>query len=424
MCFSIRELHVNDAQTKPDHKLPALYVLDSIAKNIGSPYTLFLAHKLYSTYMNAYSSVDRPTRRKLDEMLKTWRNPVPGSLDPRPVFPPEVTGRIINALHQSTTRAAQIEQQQQRHEQEMLRRRVAGNSSVMTQWRETPTPPQIAARYLPPQVYSNGQTNSPYPPPNPFADTAQPQYQYHSGPLTSQYPQQSSMATLDSLHYDIEALIRISKEDLILNLNNKEIQTKLKALLDLQQVLRSQQLPPSALQAVRDQVRALQMIQPSRPPVHTQTVTPLPIQASLPMAPTLPQSTPYTATAPSQYLPPPPVLAPVISSTNLADLLSSMQRNTPVPASMISTPKISAPALAIAQSYPVAAENPLLAQLRAAGLLSSTSPAIRPPPQVPPSGLINLAELLKSVAPKPSLVSPSAGTQLERVALTSASVKM
>ena len=355
-------------------------------------------------------------------MLKTWRNPVPGSLDPRPVFPPEVTGRIINALHQSTTRAAQIEQQQQRHEQEMLRRRVAGNNPAMTQWRETPTPPQATARYQAPQQgYPNGQTNSPYPPHNHFAPPAQPQYQqYNSGSLTSQYPQQSHMATLDSLLYDIETLVRSSKEDLILNLNNKEIQTKLKALLDLQQVLRSQQLPPPALQAVRDQVRALQMIQPSRPSVHTQTVTPLPIQASTPMVPTLSQSMPYTATAatPLQYVPLPP--APVVASTNLADILSSMQRNTPGP--MISTPQMSTPALAIAQPSSVVGENPLLAQLRAAGLLSSTTAAIQPPHSQ--SAPVNLAELLKSVATKPSLNSASTGSQLDRVELTSASVKM
>ena len=357
-------------------------------------------------------------------MLKTWRNPVPGSLDPRPVFPPEVTGRIANALHQSTARAAQIEQQQQRHEQEILRRRVTGNNNpAMTQWRETPTPPQMSARYMPPQGYQNGHTSSPYPPTNHYAPSAQLQYQYHPGPSTSQYPQHQSMATLDELLYDIETLIRSSKEDLILNLNNKEIQTKLKALLDLQQVLRSQQLPPTALQAVRDQVRALQMIQPSRPSVHTQTVTSLPIQASIPMAPT---PTPYTAAAaPLHYAPLPPVPAPVVSSTNLADLLSSMQRNTSGPVPMISTPQLPTPGLPIAHHPPaMVAENPLLAQLRAAGLLSSTTPVIQPPPQPAPSGPINLAELLKSVATKPALVYNSAGTQLERVELNSASVKM
>ncbi|KKK17934.1 mRNA cleavage factor complex component Pcf11, partial [Aspergillus ochraceoroseus] len=71
--------------TPPLQKLPALYVVDSIVKNVGTPYTLFLGRNMYQTFMNAYTLVDSQTRRKLDEMLKTWKEPVPGSLDTRPV---------------------------------------------------------------------------------------------------------------------------------------------------------------------------------------------------------------------------------------------------------------------------------------------------------------------------------------------------
>ena len=36
-------------------------------------------------------------------MLKTWKEPVPGSMDTRPVFPPEVTRPIENALIRAKT---------------------------------------------------------------------------------------------------------------------------------------------------------------------------------------------------------------------------------------------------------------------------------------------------------------------------------
>jgi len=133
-------------------------VLDSIAKNIGTPYTLFLGHKLYNTFMGTYTLVDQTTRKKLDEMLKTWKNPVPGSTDMRPVFPPEITKRIENALIQARTAALQS---QQRNQQAMLPRRVQ-TSTPLTQWQHAPSP-QLNHQYPP---MANQQYNQPHFVPN------------------------------------------------------------------------------------------------------------------------------------------------------------------------------------------------------------------------------------------------------------------
>lgn len=100
-------------------------------KNVGTPYTLFLQRNLYQTFMNAYTLVDAPIRKKLEEMLKTWKEPVPGSLDTRPVFPVDVTRSIENALIKARTAAVHLHQQQARN----LQGRVAGPL------RGTPTPP-------------------------------------------------------------------------------------------------------------------------------------------------------------------------------------------------------------------------------------------------------------------------------------------
>ena len=43
-------------------------------------------------------------------MLKTWKQPVPGAIDPRPVFQTEITKKIENALIQARTAAAKHEQ--------------------------------------------------------------------------------------------------------------------------------------------------------------------------------------------------------------------------------------------------------------------------------------------------------------------------
>jgi pre-mRNA cleavage complex 2 protein Pcf11 len=80
---------------------------------------------MYTTFMNAYTLVDAQTRRKLDEMLKTWKEPVPGSLDTRPVFAPEITRSIESALIKARTAALQQEQ-------------ARGNRDILNRGRGTP----------------------------------------------------------------------------------------------------------------------------------------------------------------------------------------------------------------------------------------------------------------------------------------------
>jgi pre-mRNA cleavage complex 2 protein Pcf11 len=125
-------------QVAPHKKLPSLYVLDSIVKNVGTPYTLFFGKRLYDTYMNAYASVDMPTRRKMDEMLRTWKEPIPGSIDTRPVFPPDVTRPIENALLKARTSAMEL---QQRNEQKNMGR--ARQIPQGAPYRDTSTPPGV-----------------------------------------------------------------------------------------------------------------------------------------------------------------------------------------------------------------------------------------------------------------------------------------
>lgn len=150
-------------QTSPAKKLPAFYVLDSVVKNVGTPYTLFFGRQLYSTFMEAYALVDNNVRRKMDEMLKTWKEPVPGSIDTRPVFPPEVTRPIENALIKARTSAVQAHQEHLRSQQQLLGRRP--NPSP-TPFRDTPTPPGTIMQAVPgAQAYhpSYGQQQYPNP---------------------------------------------------------------------------------------------------------------------------------------------------------------------------------------------------------------------------------------------------------------------
>ena len=130
-----------------------------MVKNVGTPYTLFLGRNLYTIFMNAYSLVNNQVRRKLDEMLKTWKEPVPGSLDPRPVFPAETIRPIENALIKARTAAVQAQQQQQSRAQQETMARGRPMATPNPQWRSTPTPPQARGPYYPPPQQTYGQQN-------------------------------------------------------------------------------------------------------------------------------------------------------------------------------------------------------------------------------------------------------------------------
>ena len=79
----------------------------------------------------------------MEGMLKTWKEPVPGSLDPRSVFPPETVRPIENALIKAKTAALQSSRQVQTQPQ--------------PEYRNTPTPPQYSGRFNVPPSQGQGQ---------------------------------------------------------------------------------------------------------------------------------------------------------------------------------------------------------------------------------------------------------------------------
>lgn len=82
--------------------------------------------------MEAYTVVDHGTRKRMEEMLKTWKQPVAGSMDTRPVFSPDLIRPIENALMRA--KAAMMPQGAQ----------LPGRPrSTVPPHRETPTPPGI-----------------------------------------------------------------------------------------------------------------------------------------------------------------------------------------------------------------------------------------------------------------------------------------
>ncbi|GIJ84175.1 hypothetical protein Asppvi_003015 [Aspergillus pseudoviridinutans] len=359
--------------TPPAQKLPALYVVDSIVKNVGTPYTLFLGRNMYQTFMNAYTLVDSQTRRKLDEMLKTWKEPVPGSLDTRPVFPPEITRSIESALIKARTAA--LQQQQARSQQDILNRGRVGTPPHG--WTNNTTLNQSTAR-LAPSTGQNGHAHQ-------FRNGHTQNYHAALDPRSTPTPQPSQRSEVDltALIRDIEALIAAARSDFANNPLDPSVQQRLKALLDLQGILQRQELTQEQLRLVRDQVSALT-------PKST-------LSAPQSVPPTIPvMPAPSMATPPTQTLSQP--LQQLLNPGTLAELIkATAARQQPTPPPQVHS---ILPQMPIASSTPQPAampttENPLIAALRARGLLP---PASAPPaPTTAPSS--NLASAFPLIVP-------------------------
>eukprot|EP00871_Galdieria_phlegrea_P006101 jgi/Galph1/979/GphlegSOOS_G5624.1 len=60
------------AHVSPDKKLPALYLLDSIVKNIGEPYRSLFQKNLQTTFLSAFRVVPKAVRYSMMRLLETW----------------------------------------------------------------------------------------------------------------------------------------------------------------------------------------------------------------------------------------------------------------------------------------------------------------------------------------------------------------
>ncbi|KAJ6171603.1 hypothetical protein N7470_000670 [Penicillium chermesinum] len=337
----VLEKHIRS--TGPLQKLPALYVVDSIVKNIGTPYTLFLGRNMYQTFMDAYTLSDAQTRRKLDEMLKTWKEPVPGSLDTRPVFPPEITRNIENALIKARTAFLT---NQQTHSRSQLRH---------FPWASERHSHALQCSY-------------------PAGQEISPTHSRHAdlGSLLDTTPGHRSDADLAAINRELEGLIASARDDFSKQPHDPMAQQRLRSLLDLQNILQHQQLSLEQRKAIRDQLSALAI--PRQAP---QTFAPPP-PAPVPSAPA-PVSTPpaQTTSQPLQQLLNPATLAELIKKTSVN------QQPTPppqIPAALPSMPQVH-------PNVAPSVENPLIAALRARGLLPSASapPMMAPSNNTPPT---------------------------------------
>ena len=245
--------------------------------------------------MDAYLVVESPVRRKLEELLQTWKQPVPGSTSSQPVFSSEITRKIDNALIKARTAALQQQQKQMRQNQALGLDRQAGRTPPPQQFRNTPTPP-VANGNAP---YTNGfdfsrgtpvqqngiQKNNHNPNPNPYNTPATQSASVGIQQLSIQGPTPHAGGNVDTLQSDISSLIESCQATVARDPRNLEMQSRLQALVDLRKILQTQTLPMEQLADVREQVRALANPNPHPPVVAPPQPPPQPQMPQMPQMP-------------------------------------------------------------------------------------------------------------------------------------------
>lgn len=350
----------------------------------------------------------------MEEMLKTWKEPVPGSIDKNPVFPPDVVRPIENALIKARTSALQAHQEQMRTQHQLFGR---GGRPVVAPHRNTPTPPNARQQFNQPQPPHAGINGH-----RPESALGQPAYPQHpvrmptsmcSRALTdilqpAQYPgstPQPHMSTpaaapfqpppfgsygapaaqpgisIDSLINEIEQLVVAARAELGRSPYDTSIQTELKALLDLQTVLKTRGAMLSQEQLVPVKTQVANLAVKYRASNAHQTVTPTPPIHGPPYHAPMqhpPQQIAPVAPAPPASAPPAPVsLDALLGKGALAALLSRRSATPQVPTPQPQPATVAAlrsPSLPKAEPQKPATPDPmaLLGALRGVGLIPPT----------------------------------------------------
>ncbi|CAO3584453.1 unnamed protein product [Absidia cylindrospora] len=147
--FIVQEIERQIRTNTPGQKLPVLYLIDSICKNVGGPYITYFARNIVSLFMDTYTLVDLPTRKSFERLLQTWKTGMPNG---NPVFARHLTEAI--------ERAVNFIQQSQSHSPHQLPQQA--NASPVVPMNIKSRDPRNRAKMNP-----NGpQITTPSPPPN------------------------------------------------------------------------------------------------------------------------------------------------------------------------------------------------------------------------------------------------------------------
>ncbi|RUP42933.1 hypothetical protein BC936DRAFT_137876 [Jimgerdemannia flammicorona] len=302
-------------QNPPGQKLPVLYLLDSICKNVGGNYINLFSRNIVSTFLDAYTLVDGPTRHSFERLLQTWKSGLPNGA---PVFGRHVIETIERALGYGRQRggpqhhgqqAYHHQQQQQQQQPQPQQQQQNGPIHVnpnFVQGMGNRDPRQQQGQRISPRMSEAPvpYTSSSVATGSQSYGSAQPSgYNTYQQPQYNEQTQQTAANT--AVLQGLQALLPQQNAAQVLG---SAIGTTSQILAQLQSILPS--LPPSQAQAIQLQITQLLA---NAPPIPQSTLSqPQAILTSTPI-PTISSPSPAFVPAP-QLL---PVAAPTVVPTTV-----------------------------------------------------------------------------------------------------------
>jgi pre-mRNA cleavage complex 2 protein Pcf11 len=438
--------------------LPALYVLDSLIRHVGPPYSTYLGANLYRTFMEMYRQVGNAIRKDMEAVLRTWKEPPQGSRNPRPVLPVEITEPIENALAKFRSITMQSQQPRPLPGQPPFRNSpqpgMMYHNGVGVQG--TPTPVDMAALMGQLQqrtgtpTYTNTNMNGLQRHPVVTSPAIRPAMLSHilppsqtSTPLnfapfqapTATPPQAHQTVTQDQLKNEVNQLLQSANIQKILDASNNDLPQLVSTLESLKSLLDKQQFMAPDLLAMQSELSKISSrlnsqiasilgnaqgnTPPPIPPVSRMPMNPYQTVSTppgmLPFAPP-PISFPPSLPPQSRTISPPPQNVPV----DMASLLGLLGPPPPIPQPAptpvfpgLAPQSMSQHSSRNTNSQPPAGGGGLLDMLRASGLLMGA-----PTPQ---QSNINFP-----IPPPSAMISPPGGrrygVRLDQESITKTSV--
>jgi pre-mRNA cleavage complex 2 protein Pcf11 len=222
-------------QSQPAYRLPALYVLDSICKNVGMPYTEMWGGRIVTIFMETYRVVDHAVKVRMEELLNTWRDAGPNAT---PLFGSNAQQNIERALW--------------------------GQSGPPSQLGRRPTPQQT-----PQMPFQQQQQNSIRSPQQGFGgqQILSPRQNIQSPSQINNNPRRSTEAAVMMGRFD--RLIAACRQEQRQNPNSFD-PARLEALTKLRSIVESTALSPVELGQIGTQLDALESeIQSRTPQIHS-----------------------------------------------------------------------------------------------------------------------------------------------------------
>ncbi|KAG0316920.1 hypothetical protein BGZ97_006164 [Linnemannia gamsii] len=247
-------------------KLPTLYLIDSIIKNVGGPYLNQFARTIVTLFLDAYAVVDPPAKASFEKVLGTWPNWT------SQLFPKELIVKIEQGVRSMRQQKQGSYQPSSTH----------GKPHYSDRSREDPYSQNASNMYG-----SNGPQNRPTPPP----------------------PAPVESSGDNGLLKDIQLLMLQKQHAMIMNPTDQASAKQVGILQQLESLVKTTQLTPESSNIIRQQLAQLWTPAPAPPtlPVFPQGGMPA---VSSPMPPNIipgsmpPLQPPHPPPPPSMPLPP------------------------------------------------------------------------------------------------------------------------